>query len=69
MGETYLCWAWKNLMRLCRKSGPCFIWLSPAFSRYCGEGAGGQDVPREQKLNPWDKGLQPLSQANPLGHD
>lgn len=22
---TYLCWAWKNLMRLCRKSGPCFI--------------------------------------------
>ena len=33
---TYLHWAWKYFMRVCRKSTPFFPLISFTLSRYCG---------------------------------
>ena len=34
-GLTYLHWAWKYLIRVCRKSAPFFTLISFTLSRYC----------------------------------
>ena len=35
--RTYLHWAWKNLMRFCRKSTPFLVLISLTLRRYCRE--------------------------------